>query len=251
MRTYIRLEFYKLRGRLLWVLSFLFLLVQGAWMWWAMGSMRHQEIVQGWCYYVYQLSAANAILLPVLMAGMASRIADVEQRGNMLPLLCTLEQRSTVLLTKLCCGSWYLLWLLLGQIVTMLLIGLYKGFYNPIPWDYFGYYLLFTGLTTLCIYLVQLLTAMLISNQAVGLIVGVVGSFCGLFSLFLQQHVLSKLWLWTYYSQLFLCGMNWDKETRVTEMYWVTPDWGAFLLLLVGFLLTLLAGWRLLERKEW
>ena len=47
MRTYIRLEFYKLRGRLLWVLPFLFLLVQGAWMWWAMGSMRHQEIVQG------------------------------------------------------------------------------------------------------------------------------------------------------------------------------------------------------------
>ena len=115
----------------------------------------------------------------------------------------------------------------------------------------FGYYLLFTGLTTLCMYLVQLLTAMLISNQAVGLIVGVVGSFCGLFSLFLQQHVLSKLWLWPYYSQLFLCGMNWDKETRVTEMYWVTPDWGAFLLLLAGFLLTLLAGWRLLERKEW
>ena len=68
--------------------------------------------------------------------------------------------------------------------------------------------------------------------------------------LFLANHPLSRLVLWTYYSQLFLCGMNWDKETRITEMYWIEPAWGSFALLTAGFLLTLWIGWRLLERKE-
>ena len=43
-------------------------------------------------------------------------------------------------------------------------------------------------MTTLCIYLVQLLLSLFIVNQAIPLIIGIAGSFCGLFSLFLANH---------------------------------------------------------------
>ena len=250
MKQAISLEFAKLRGRFLWLLPVLCLLVQGAWLWWSMSSMRHQEIVQGWLHYLYQLPAINAIVLPVLMAVMASRVADIEHKGLMLKELYTMQPRGQLLLAKLILGGWYLLWLMAGQVFTMLFIGLYKGFYSPIPWGYWGCYIVFTYVTTLCIYLVQLLLSLFIVNQAIPLIIGIAGSFCGLFSLFLANHPLSRLVLWTYYSQLFLCGMNWDKETRITEMYWIEPAWGSFALLTAGFLLTLWIGWRLLERKE-
>ena len=246
----LQLEFFKLRWRMLWLLPVLLLLLQAAWMWWGLKSMSHQEIIQGWQHYLYQLPVLNAIMLPVLMAVMGSRIADIEHKGQMLKLLYTVEERGYVLLAKLLCGGWYLLWILLGQLGTMLAIGMYKGFYPPVPWGYFACYMLFTFLTSSCIYLVQLLISLLIKNQAISLIVGIAGSFCGLFSLFLNITPVNKLILWSYYSQLFLCGMNWDRASRNTEMYWVAPNWGSFLLLAVGFLVTLWIGWRLLERKE-
>lgn len=250
MRRALQLEFFKMRGQHFCLLLTAFLAVQGGWMWWCMRSLRHYEIVQGWQHYLYNLPVMNAILLPVLMAALASRSADLEHKGQMLRQLYTAQHPGQVLLVKLCYGGWHLLWLLAGQMVTMLLIGLYKGFYGPIPWVYFIYYFLFTFWITLCIYLVQLLLSLLVRNQAIPLVVGIAGGFCGLFSLFFQQHWLSRTVLWTYYSQLFLCGMHWDRETRITDMYWVTPDWAAFGLLLAGFVLTLLAGWQLLERKE-
>lgn len=250
MREAVLLEFAKLRGRWLWLLPVLCLLAQGAILWWNMGNMSHQEIVQGWQHYLYNLPLLNAILLPVLMAVLASRVADVEHKGVMLKALYTVQPRRQLLLSKLLVGGWYVLWLLAGQMFTMLLIGLYKGFYGPIPWGYLGCYALFTYSTTLCIYLVQLLLSLLIVNQAVPLIVGIAGGFGGLFSLFLPQYPLSRLVLWSYYSQLYLCGMYWDRETRVTDMYWVEPAWGSFLLLAAGFAATLWAGWRLLEGKE-
>ena len=246
----LQLEFFKLRGRMLWLLPVLLLLLQAAWMWWGMKSMSHQETIQGWQHYLYQLPVLNAIMLPVLMAVMGSRIADIEHKGQMLKLLYTVEERGYVLLAKLLCGGWYLLWILLGQLGTMLAIGMYKGFYPPVPWGYFACYILFTFLTSFCIYLVQLLISLLIKNQAISLIVGIAGSFCGLFSLFLNITPVNKLILWSYYSQLFLCGMNWDRASRNTEMYWVAPNWESFLLLAAGFLVTLWIGWRLLERKE-
>ncbi len=246
----IRLEFFKMRGRCFGLLLLLCLLVQGAWLWWTFKSMSHLEIIQGWQHYLYQLPVLNAILLPVLMAVMASRAAEIEHKGTMLRQLYTIQPAGKLLLCKLLYGGWYLALLLAGQLLTMLLIGLYKGFYGPIPWGYFGCYLLFTFVITWCIYLVQLLLSLFITNQLIPLLVGAAGSFCGLFSLFFQQYWFSRLILWTYYSQLFLCGMNWDKETRITEMYWITPDWAGFFLLTAGFLLTIVVGWRLLERKE-
>lgn len=249
MKRELQLEFFKMRGRCWWLVM-LFLLVQGAWMWWCMQRMSHQEIVQGWQHYLYNLPMMNAILLPVLMAVLASRSADMEHKGQMLRQLRTVESCAQLLLAKLFYGGWQIVCLLAGQLITMLFIGLYKGFYGPIPWDYFGYYLLFTFLTTLCIYLAQLLVSLLVRNQVISLILGLSGGFCGLFSLFFQQHILSKLVLWTYYSQLFLCGMNWDKQARITEMYWIAPNWSSFWLLMAGFSLTLLTGWKLLERKE-
>lgn len=250
MKSMIRLEFFKMRGRYVWLLPLSFLVVQGGWMWWTMKRMSHLDIMQGWQHYLYQLPLLNAILLPILMAVIASRVADVEHKGCMLRQLCVVQPTGGIIAAKLVYGSWYLICLLTGQMATMLLIGLYKGFYGPIPWQYFGYYLLFTFTVTLCIYMVQLFLSLFIRNQAISLIIGMAGGFCGLFSLFLQNHLISRIILWTYYSQLFLCGMNWDKETRVSDMYWVAPNWQAFALLFIGMLLTMFIGWRLFEQKE-
>jgi len=246
----IGLEFQKMRGRFLFLLPLAFLVLQTAWMWWTVKDMHHLEIEQGWQHYLYQLPVLNVILLPVLLAVLASRSADAEHKGNMLRQVWVMQPRGQLFAAKLCWGSWYLFWILAGQLITMLLIGLYKGFYGPLPWGHIGCYLLFTFTVSWCIYLVQLLLSLLVRNQAIAIIVGLAGGFCGLFSMFLRQALWCRLVLWTYYSQLFVCGMNWDRETRSTDMYWVPPNWSSYACLLLGIALTLLTGRYLLERKE-
>ena len=101
----IRLEFFKMRGRCFGLLLLLCLLVQGAWLWWTFKSMSHLEIIQGWQHYLYQLPVLNAILLPVLMAVMASRAAEIEHKGTMLRQLYTIQPAGKLLLCKLLYGG--------------------------------------------------------------------------------------------------------------------------------------------------
>ena len=62
---------------------------------------------------------------------------------------------------------------------------------------------------------------MLFKNQAVSFFTGVIGTFAGLFSMFLQQlPLLRQLLPWGFYGAMQFVGLfGWTKETRYADAY--------------------------------
>ena len=110
------------------------------------------------------------------------------------------------------------------QAAVILLIGRLYGFAGPIPSDKI---LITTGigfLVTFAVYLLQLDLSMGIKNQFVPFAVGIVGSFSGMFMLFLPLESLRKLIIWGSYGALSLVIMDWDAASRTADFYWREPD---------------------------
>lgn len=245
----LRLEFYKTRRRKLWLVVLLFTLAQILWTLWAMSRMDASDRSTGWLWCLNQLPMLNAIFLPIMATVLASRISDLEHKGQTLKLLETLVSSGGIFNAKLICGFFYLTGGILVQNGTILCAGLGKGFQGPLPIRAFGLYLLSTLAVTWTVYLLQLILSLLILNQMIPLLVGVAGGFIGVFSLYLPTSI-GKLLLWGYYAALGLVGMDWDKPTRTVTFFRISWDTSAFFQLIAFSLLLYLAGRILFYRKE-
>ena len=242
-------EFYKTRRRYLWVVVGGLLFVQILWSLWGISRFDEHDLEQGWLFYLYQFPLLNSIMMPVIVAVLASRMSDIEHKGETFRALETILSSGTLINAKLACGLIYLLVTVFFQVVAILFIGITVGFTGQIPFDAFALYFLFTVVIGLAIFLFQLILSMLIPNQMVSLAVGVMGSFIALFSLYFPQGV-QKFYIWGYYGVMMFVGMDWDRATRITDFHWVPVDWAGFLLLLIHILVIYIIGRVLFAKKE-
>ena len=112
-------------------------------------------------------------------------------------------------------------------------------------------YLLFTVLPAVAVYIVQHTLSLLFKNQAVPFFAGIIGEFCGVFSMFLPQLPwLRKSLLWGYFGVLQFVGGDYDKATRTSSFYVMDIDWTFFAVLTVGTVLLYLVGKKLFCEKE-
>ena len=248
MKT-LKTEWLKCQGRRLYLAPLLILAMQIFWGMYNLRKIPPGEASQGWPAILYTFSLLNAMLIPVMAAVVASRIADIEHKGQTLKLLETLTRTGAIFDAKFICAAGYVLAMLLLQTAIILLYGFWRGFGWMVPWDQIGLYLLSTVLVTLTIMLVQLILALMIENQLVGMIIGLMGSFMGLFALFFPQAV-QKFLLWAYYGVLSVAVMDWDQQTRATAYSFAPYDWGGLLLLILAAVLLYVLGRQLLIRKE-
>ena len=94
-----------------WIIDFI-------WMYWAMGrGLTGSRFLTGQEYYylLLTLPIINAIFLPTILASAASRLCDIELKGNALKMLCTMEPRHSIFHTKLLVGTLYVLLFSLAQ----------------------------------------------------------------------------------------------------------------------------------------
>ena len=95
---------------------------------------------------------------------------------------------------------------------------------------------------------------MLFKNQAVTFFAGIIGTFFGVFSMFLPQlPLLRKLLIWGYYGVLQFVGLfGWEKETRYANAYFEVMgfDWIFFAVLLAVSVLMYIMGRKLFCGKE-
>lgn len=113
----------KSRKRHLYSVPAAFLGFQFLWMIWQLRTSSAEELQHGYTMLFYQLPMLNAILLPVMAAVIASRLCDMELKGDTLKLLYTLQKRTVFYDCKYLAGLKYVLAFSLGQCVLILLGG--------------------------------------------------------------------------------------------------------------------------------
>ncbi|MBS6640294.1 MAG: ABC transporter permease [Clostridiaceae bacterium] len=245
----LRMEFFKCRRRRLWLPLLVMLAAQLAWGLYSMRDPTARELQQGWATLLYNFPMLNAMMTPVIAAVVASRMADIEHKGQTLKLLETVQRTGTLFDAKFLCGAAYMALFELVQLVVMIAFGLFCGFAGAPPADKIAEYFAATLLTTLTILLLQLVLSLLIPNQMIGMIIGLIGSFVGLFSLFFPPSF-QKFLLWAYYAVLYNTRMDWDAATRISDYYFIDFDWAGFACLIVYFLVIYAVGRILFVKKE-
>jgi hypothetical protein len=249
MITAYRMEFDKTRRRRIWLIVFLLTATQLAWALWDVHRMNAHQRVDGWLAMLYQFPLLNAIMLPVIVGVIASRLSDIEHKGQTFRLLNTVIPQGRLFAAKFLCGATYTIAISMLQVGAFTGVGLLYGFPQPVPWKQVGLYLLATITVSITILLVQQILSLEFPNQMIALAVGMIGSFAGLFSMFLPEGF-QKFLLWSYYGIFLTVRMDYDAIHRIVHYRWVEFDRSGFISLLVMLALIYILGQVLFARRE-
>lgn len=110
--------------------------------------------------------------------------------------------------------------------------------------------LLFTTMPTFAVYILLHTLAMCCEKPAVPYIVGIVGEFVGLLSLFLPYRCLYYGTPWGYYGSLMLMGAEYDRETRISTYFYREVNWGGFAAITIITVAIYIVGRMIFCRKE-
>lgn len=245
-------EFTKTRGRYIFITA---LIITAAELVWVLhGNYNDFLIENGWMAFLYQLPLANAIFMPILSIIISSRMCDIEHKGGMLKLLAAITEKGGIYDAKLFYGLSIVLFCNIISWSAEIIFGCIKGFGGSVPIRLYLLQLLFTLTPTAAIYVFQHTLSLLFKNQAISFFTGIIGTFCGLFSMFLpQQPWLRKIFIWGYYGVLHFVGLfGWEKETRYANAYYAVMDidWLFFGILIAACIAMYIIGRILFCRKE-
>ena len=209
-----------------------------------------EELANGYSALLYSLPVIEAILMPVMMAVLASRLWDMEIKGNTAKLLYTLQSRRSLFAGKALLGTGEVLLMVTLEMAVSILLGRVQGYTEAFPAEPFVY----TGICTLAVdvmlFFSELLLMLIFDNPLPALCVGIVGALIGLFSAFMPPLV-SYFVPWGYFVPLSCYEVSyWDQATH-TVTYGLRPySWGllAFTVVLAAALFA--AAWRMMRDKE-
>ena len=244
-------EWMKLRRRKVGLLLLAFLGFTFVWCAWILSDAGAEELMDGYRWIFSNLSIINTILLPTLLSMLASRLCDMEIKGNTLKLICTMEKKGRLFDMKFFTGSLYLVLYIAAELMLLLICDRAYGFGEPMQLRHVLYFLIQNVTVSLVIYLLQMILSFRFENQIIPLAAGLFGSFIGLFSWFFPDTSLFRwIFVWGHYSLLHFIGNNWDETTRISTFYDVEPKQAALCLVLVLLTGGYLAGRHLFVRKE-
>lgn len=207
-------EFRKQRHLHLWLIPFCFLLLLFVWTFWCFRRSDASDLAQGYTYLLCQIPLLNCVLMPVMLAVIASRLCDLEIKGQTLKLLYTLQTKGSFYDWKFLHEFLYLALFCAGEALLVLGAGrLYHFTETPdllLLLRHFGVTLT-AGTAVLTL---QHFLSLWFENQIIPLLVGLAGSFLGLFSMYFPAAV-ARLVLWGYFGAFLPFYMEWDKDTRI------------------------------------
>lgn len=251
--NYLSIELRKTKRRGIWLVPtalFFFLMI---WLGHSYtGSNGNSHIQYGWMDVLYYTPLLNAILIPTAIAVLASRIIDMEHKGNMWKQLETMQSRRALFLAKTLYGFCAVLLFSLAEVFGFLVLGTLFGFAGTPDWWSLGLFFVQTLVISFNLYLLQMIISIVFSNQAVALCVGLCGSMAGLFLMFLPQcPILRCIIPWGHYGAAMFVGMDWNAETRkLVGFYYMRQDNGAVWFIAVWFIVLTVGGWLLFKNMD-
>lgn len=244
----IKLEFFKIKHRKVFVTVIGIMFITFLWTLWAQTYKNTDSPMQNWMALFYNVSTINCVVMPILVAITASKLVDIEHKGNTLKMLKTLEGGCRLFNSKFISGILIMIFATLLQGVSMIILGALNG-YQAIPYGYFIYFMLYTLLINVTLFLFQMILSFQFVNQMIALVVSIAGSFLGLFSLFFGG-IISKLIFWGYYGLLSPVGMNWDAGSRSVTYYWHSINLSGISAVTVICIILYIAGQRSFKLRE-
>lgn len=240
----------KTKGKLLTVL----LPVLGIiclWIMWISYSQSDAARSHGYTYMITSLLMLNAIFVSATAAVMASRLMDMENKGNTYKLLCTLQKKSGIFSCKLLLAALHLLLFFTAQTAAVYGIGKLAGYTEAFPAINF-LRLQGTGfLTGILLLILQMFFSLWQQNQLYPLFIGLIGSFIGLFSMFFPAGSLPLYFCpWSYFMLGSSSIMVWDEATKAASFIPTRFDVPGFCILLALTVFSYFAVRRYFLRKE-
>ena len=123
------------------------------------------ELANAYSALFYGVPIINTILLPVLMAVLASRLWDVEVKGYTAKLLYTLQSRRSLFFGKAVFGLGEIVLMVALEAAVLLLLGHTQGYTEAFPAGQFAYLNLCTLTVCTMLYFSELLLALWFSKS--------------------------------------------------------------------------------------
>lgn len=249
MRTLL-LEFYKIKRRKIGLTITAFLAVQFLWGLWAFHDPTPAEQAKGFLSLLYSIPILDAVMVPPIMAILASRLADIEHKGCTYKQLETLRTPGSLYHAKACCGLLIIIVMFAVQYTLFILLGYVIG-YQDSPDA--AHYLLSYGLklaSNSALFLMQLALSMLFANQMIPLVVGLCGSLFGLLLMFVKMYSFLP---WGGNLNSALVMIEWNADTRQASYFYreYSPvELAAVGMIFVWLVLFYVGGRLLFNRRE-
>ncbi len=239
----------KARRRNIWLIPLGFLSFEAVWMLWQLARAHTEELASGYLMLFYDLPVMNTLIMPLMIAVIASRLCDMEIKGDTLKLLYTMQKPSEFFDCKYLSGMKYLVFFTAGHSILILASGKAFHFGNPLKISMLAAYLAVTLCTGMILLVIQQALSLVSNSQIMPLVVGLAGSFSGLFSLFFPAPI-ARLVLWGYFAAFPSVKMDWDAKTRIIEYYEVPfPLYGFLAFAAVGILIYIICR-NIVTKKE-
>lgn len=243
------LECFKSRRRLVWLLMLAMVGFECAWTVVGFRNITDRDRMQGYALCLYQVAILNAIVLPVLISVLTSRVCDMEHRGAALKSLFTMQKPGSLFDAKFVFVGLHMTIAVLLQTGSFLLMGRIYGFTEALPAPHLLLYFISQLLPSLFMGLLVQILSLRCSNAFIPLVTGLIGGFLGLMSMFFSPWVM-RVVPSAYFGLLSTVRMNWDPATRIVDYYYVSfPIWD-FLLLLAATVVLFILGRRAFINRE-
>lgn len=244
----IRAEHKKLRHTKAFLVPLGFLIFETLWTMWQINSAKSSDISQGYLMMFYNLPIINTILMPLMISVIASRVCDMEVKGDTLKILYTMQKQGSFFDFKYLSCLRYITFFIIGQGIMILFLGTVEHL-GAFSLSRFFIYLITVFAVSAVVLSIQQTLSLVSHSQLLPLGIGIVGSFLGLFSLFFQKPV-AYLVLWGYYANFSMIGMNWDPDTRIIDYYVISFPLSRFLIFLAAGVLIYMICRMIVVKKE-
>ncbi|MDO5783811.1 MAG: ABC transporter permease [Eubacteriales bacterium] len=214
----------------------------------SMGNNRNDPNA-GYSALFYAMPIMNALVMSTGMAVLASRIWDVETKGNSCRLLFTLQSRTSLYIAKAVLGIIEVAAVCLLECAAIVAFGALQAYTEPLAFSRLFWLFLCTFVVGLMLFFFSYALCLYFPSQVPAVAVGLAGSLVGLFSGFMPRSF-SYFIPWGYFIPLSAMQMGWDQATR--ETWYIPQDFPVPLLLVSGIFifLLLIAGYSLMQKKE-
>ena len=211
---YLCLELYKLKRRKVFLTFALILGVELLFVFSSYGSnenflgMISDPTAPAWEDLIDGPVAMNGLFLPILAAVIASRICDMEHRGNTWKLLeCNNENRRAIWFCKFTVVGVLMLAAILIQALVIAVYGNAMGIARPLPVETLAQFVLGTAMVTFVVVTIQVFFSLIFANQLVPMSIGMIGALIGFISTLLPKGIRNIL-IWGNYAEMMVMGQD-------------------------------------------
>lgn len=211
---YLWLELYKLKHRKVFLTFLVILGVELLFVFSNYGNNKNflnmvsDPTAPAWEDLIIGPAAINGLFFPILAAVIASRICDMEHKGNTWKLLeCNNQNRRSIWFCKFTIVSTLMMLAIFIQAFIIIAYGNSVGIVQPLPVRTLLGFVLGTAMITFVVVTIQVFFSLVCTNQLIPMSIGMIGALIGFISTLLPPGIRNIL-IWGNYAELMVLGQD-------------------------------------------